>query len=178
LGKCTAQRVNAEANQRSNTFHTLRPTFLPGFTFSWLQLISHRHFMPKLLSVDHQRGWPFFQRLLVGLFHFLAPYLRYDVDMKDSVRLLYRGTLRIMLVLLHDFPDFLSAYAFALTDVIPMACIQLRNLILSAYPRNMRLPDPFQANLKIDALPEIAQAPVNMHEWSAVMTNSIKQDLG
>lgn len=35
----------------------------------------------------------------------------------------------------------------------------MRNLILSAFPRNMRLPDPFTPNLKVDTLPEIAQPP-------------------
>jgi hypothetical protein len=42
-------------NIYSNTFHTLQPSFLPGFTFSWLQLISHRFFMPKLLVADGQK---------------------------------------------------------------------------------------------------------------------------
>ena len=28
-------------------------------------------------------------------------------------------------------------------------CVQMRNLILSAFPRNMRLPDPFTPNLKV-----------------------------
>ena len=35
----------------------------------------------------------------------------------------------------------------------------MRNLILSAFPRNMRLPDPFTPNLKVDLLPEIAISP-------------------
>jgi CCR4-NOT transcription complex subunit 1 len=35
----------------------------------------------------------------------------------------------------------------------------MRNLILSAFPRNMRLPDPFTPNLKVDMLPEINHAP-------------------
>jgi CCR4-NOT transcription complex subunit 1 len=35
----------------------------------------------------------------------------------------------------------------------------MRNLVLSAFPRNMRLPDPFTPNLKVDLLPEIAQPP-------------------
>jgi CCR4-NOT transcription complex subunit 1 len=32
---------------------------------------------------------------------------------------------------------------------VPPSCIQMRNLILSAFPRNMRLPDPFTPNLKV-----------------------------
>lgn len=35
----------------------------------------------------------------------------------------------------------------------------MRNLILSAFPRNMRLPDPFLPNLKVDLLPEIHESP-------------------
>jgi CCR4-NOT transcription complex subunit 1 len=62
-------------------------------------------------------------------------------------------------VLLHDFPEFLSDYHFSLCDAIPATCVQMRNLVLSAFPRNMRLPDPFTPNLKVDLLPEIAQPP-------------------
>lgn len=99
-----------------------------------------------------------FQRLIVSLLRFLEPYLR-NAQLSDAVRLLYRGTLRVLLVLLHDFPEFLCENHFALCDVIPPSCIQMRNLILSAFPRNMRLPDPFTPNLKVDLLPEISQTP-------------------
>jgi CCR4-NOT transcription complex subunit 1 len=75
------------------------------------------------------------------------------------VTLLYKGTLRVLLVLLHDFPEFLCDYHYGFCDVIPPNCIQMRNLILSAFPRNMRLPDPFTPNLKVDMLQEITHAP-------------------
>jgi CCR4-NOT transcription complex subunit 1 len=39
----------------SETFHTLRPSFLPGFTFAWVSLISHRLFMSKLLLAPERR---------------------------------------------------------------------------------------------------------------------------
>lgn len=71
------------------------------------------------------------------------------------LKLLYfvlQGTLRVLLVLLHDFPEFLCDYHYGFCDVIPPNCIQLRNLILSAFPRNMRLPDPFTPNLKVGLL--------------------------
>lgn len=35
----------------------------------------------------------------------------------------------------------------------------MRNLILSAFPRSMRLPDPFTPNLKVDVLQEITSIP-------------------
>ncbi|KAJ7514921.1 hypothetical protein O6H91_23G065800 [Diphasiastrum complanatum] len=141
-----------------NAFLSLQPLRVPGWSFAWLELISHRVFMPKLLLSNSQKGWPMFQRLLVALFKFMDPYLR-NADLSDPVRLLYKGTLRVLLVLLHDFPEFLCDYHFSFCDVIPPSCIQMRNLILSAFPRNMRLPDPFTPNLKVDLLPEISQAP-------------------
>ncbi|KAJ3143084.1 hypothetical protein HK101_003252, partial [Irineochytrium annulatum] len=161
----------------SNTLHTLQPSFLPGFTFSWVQLISHRFFMPKLLQAENQKGWPFFQRLLVDVFKFLNPFLR-QPDMIETTRLLYKATLRILLVLLHDFPEFLCDYHFSFVDVIPGNCIQLRNLILSAFPKSMRLPDPFTPNLKVDLLPEINQPPHVLSDYtSSLVPSNFKNDI-
>ncbi len=53
-------------------------------------------------------------------------------------------------MLLHDFPEFLGEYHTSLCDMIPSSSIQLRNLILSAFPRSMLLPDPFTPQLKVD----------------------------
>ena len=71
-----------------------------------------------------------------------------------------QGTLRVLLVLLHDFPEFLCEYHFELCNKVPPSCIQMRNLILSAFPRMMRLPDPFTPNLKVRPLPALCVAPV------------------
>ncbi|KAI8355165.1 CCR4-Not complex component, Not1-domain-containing protein [Blakeslea trispora] len=161
----------------SNTFNTLQPLQFPGFTFAWIQLISHRLFMPKLLLAENQKGWPAFQRLLICVFKFIGPFLEVN-QLKDTTRLLYRGVLRVLLVLLHDFPEFLCDYHYSLCDVIPASCIQLRNLILSAFPRNMRLPDPFTPNLKIDLLPEISQSPNILSDYTSLLLKSnLKQEL-
>lgn len=54
----------------------------------------------------------------------------------------------------------------------------MRNLILSAFPRNMRLPDPFTPNLKIDLLPEIHQSPRILSDFTAIIDNcGLKKDL-
>ena len=42
-------------------------------------------------------------------------------------------------------PEFLCDH-YGFCDVIPPNCIQMRNLILSAFPTNMRLPDPFKVS--------------------------------
>jgi len=161
----------------SNTLHSLQPSKVAGFTFAWLELISHRMFMPKLLMAKAQRGWPLFQRLLADLFKFLEPFLR-GAELNEPIRLLYKGTLRVLLVLLHDFPEFLCDYHFSFCDVIPTSCIQMRNLILSAFPRNMRLPDPFTPNLKVDLLPEISQSPRILSKYTTTLShNNLKADI-
>ena len=54
--------------------------------------------------------------------------------------------------------------------VIPHTCVLLRNLVLSAFPRTMRLPDPFTPNLKVDLLPEIAQSPRILIDYVTSLT--------
>ena len=73
---------------------------------------------------------------------------------------LYRGVLRILLILHHDFPEFLAENHYRLCNIIPTHCMQLRNLVLSAYPSSFpELPDPFTAGLKVDRLEEIRTSP-------------------
>eukprot|EP00004_Rigifila_ramosa_P003722 TRINITY_DN1396_c0_g1_i5.p1 TRINITY_DN1396_c0_g1~~TRINITY_DN1396_c0_g1_i5.p1 ORF type:complete len:1958 (-),score=482.55 TRINITY_DN1396_c0_g1_i5:140-5680(-) len=159
------------------TLLSVNPLVCPAFAFAWLELISHRNFMPKLLLAKGQKGWPLYQQLLVSLLQFLEPFLR-TADLNDSVRLLYKGTLRVLLVLLHDFPEFLCDYHLSLCDAIPTTCIQMRNLVLSAFPRNVRLPDPFTPNLKVDLLPEISQPPRVLSAFSpALLMSQLKTDI-
>nr|XP_025640967.1 CCR4-NOT transcription complex subunit 1 isoform X1 [Arachis hypogaea] len=161
----------------ANTFHALQPLKVPAFSFAWLELISHRSFMPKMLTGNGQKGWPYIQRLLVDLFQFMEPFLRH-AELGDPVRFLYKGTLRVLLVLLHDFPEFLCDFHFTFCDVIPPSCIQMRNIVLSAFPRSMRLPDPSTPNLKIDLLQEITQSPRILSEVdAAIKAKQIKADV-
>ena len=73
---------------------------------------------------------------------------------------LYRGILRILLVLHHDFPEFLAENYFRLCNSIPRHCTQLHNLVLSAYPSSFpELPNPFVTGLKVDRLEEMREGP-------------------
>lgn len=161
-----------------HTYHILRPSIAPGFCYSWLELISHRVFIGRILAlIPQQKGWSMYSQLLLDLFKYLAPFLR-NAELAKPVQLLYKGTLRVLLVLLHDFPEFLCDYHFGFCDIIPSNCIQMRNLILAAFPRNMRLPDPFTPNLKVDMLNEIATAPRIFTNYVAnIQPASFKKDL-
>ncbi|KAK9243263.1 hypothetical protein V1506DRAFT_516426 [Lipomyces tetrasporus] len=110
-------------------FKALQPLAFPAFTFSWMTLISHRMFMPKILQLEQKKSWPIFEDLLETLLKFIGTYLN-ESALPDSIRYIYKGTLRIVLVLLHDIPEFLSQYHYNLCKVLPTDC-QLRSLILA-----------------------------------------------
>jgi CCR4-NOT transcription complex subunit 1 len=143
-------------NIYTQAYLSLQPTALPGFAFAWLQLISKRSFMPHLLR--NPKGWTSMHRLLSALLLFLQPFLKLG-QIPDPVKKLYKGTLRVLLVLLHDFPEFLCDFHLSFCDLIPLNAVQLRNLVLSAFPRTMRLPDPFTPNLKLDIMTDVSQPP-------------------
>ncbi|KAI9329571.1 CCR4-Not complex component, Not1-domain-containing protein [Obelidium mucronatum] len=99
------------------------------------------------------------RRLLVDLFKFLGPFLRQS-EMADAIRLLYKATLRILLVL---DPTFLHP-----AQEFDFECL----------PRNMRLPDPFTPNLKVELLPEINQAPHVMSDYTSSLNQiNLKAEL-
>ncbi|KAI0057116.1 Not1-domain-containing protein [Artomyces pyxidatus] len=150
----------------SDTLSSLQPTYFPGFAFSWMSLISHRLFMPKLLMSENREGWSAFYKLLLSLFKFLSPFLK-STELQPSSRDLYRGSLRLLLVLLHDFPEFLSEYYFTLCDVIPPNSIQMRNIVLSAFPPTIILPDPHLRNIKFETIPEMGPIPPILSEFTS-----------
>ena len=141
-----------------SAFHVCQPLVMPGFAFAWLELVSHRHFLPNIMLLPGEKGWHIAHQLLIDHFLFLEPYLS-RVELTPPIKKLYEGTLRVLLVLLHDFPSFLSGYHVSFCNVVPHNCVQLRNIILSATPKGMNPPDPFTPNLKIDLLSDIARNP-------------------
>jgi len=92
------------------------------------------------------------------MFKFMEPRLR-DGSITPTVDALTKGLLRTLLVLLHDFPDYLSENHFTLCNLIPPGCVQLKNLVLSAFPRMKRLPDPFMQGLILENIIENKDPP-------------------
>lgn len=155
------------------------PTSAPNFVFSWLQLISNKDLMPSLLSLSTNYGWPLFRHLMLRMVSYLSMFLTEPRQaMSNGVRTLYGGLLRVLLVLLHDFPEFLCAYHMDLCDVIPSVCVQLRNLVLASFPKDMRLPDPFLPDLNVEDLPDMLQQPLIMSDYLKHITgNGVREML-
>lgn len=91
---------------------------------------------------------------------YIGEHLKADeilIPMKD----LHRGTLKLLLVLHHDFPEFLAEHHYILLRSMPSHCIQMRSLVISAVPHpEFQLPDPLAGGLKVDRLEEMKRVPI------------------
>lgn len=154
------------------------PALSPNFVFSWLQLISNKELMPHLLSLSTTFGWPMFRHLILKMVSFLSQFLTEPRrGISGGVRVLYGGLLRVLLVLLHDFPEFLCAHHMDFCDVIPPVCVQLRNLVLASFPRDKRLPDPLLPDLNVEDLPEMIQHPLILSDYMRHINNGGLRDI-
>lgn len=166
------------------TLHILQPIKYPGFAFSWLQLISSKFLIKTILREDNHEIWNHYTILLVDLMIFYKDVFSIDFVVKEEMKLFYKGTLRILLVLIHDFSDFLSEQSFIILEEIPAHFKQFRNIILSAYPKNLKIQNPFnKPNQKISMkeyqeLPHLSpkiEARINSHNLHSILINYIKK---
>ncbi|KEQ88882.1 Not1-domain-containing protein [Aureobasidium pullulans EXF-150] len=137
----------------------LQPRFFPLFTFSWLALISHRMFVPEVMRSADRKGWDVYLQILQVLFSFLGDLVStQEISMHAAE--FYRGVLRVLLILQHDFPEFLTENHMRLNSSVPAGLLQLQNVINCAYPSSFQeLPDPFTPGLKMNRLEQIRQMP-------------------
>ena len=177
----------------ANNFLMLTPHYFPAFAYSWLMLISHRLFMPSLLklsndevgctpsftycSTDIWQGWDSFSKLMESALSYICQFLKPTIITPLAMDL-YRGILRVVLILHHDFPEFLAENHFRLCNSIPRYCTQLHNLVLSAYPSSFpELPDPFVTGLKVDRLEEMRKAPRVVGDYTGLLIQSNIKDV-
>ncbi|KAJ9354535.1 Ccr4-Not transcription complex subunit [Paecilomyces variotii] len=143
----------------ANKFLSLQPKYAPVFVYGWLSLVSHRVFMSGMLTMPDEAGWGPYCEIMQALLSYIGEQLK-PANVSYVAKDLYKGVLRILLILHHDFPEFVAENHFQFCNVIPAHCAQLRNLVLSAYPSSFhKLPDPFREGLKVERLEEIREAP-------------------
>jgi len=142
-----------------DVFNSLQPIVFPGFTFSWIALISHRMFLPQILELPDRAGYGIGVKLLTSLLKFQQTYQNKDSN-QDVLSVVFKGINRIFVGLIHDYPEFLVECHYQLVTAIPRGYIQLKNIVLSATPKDITVPDPFTQGLKVERLPEINDAPV------------------
>ena len=142
--------------------HIIQPIKYPGFAFSWLQLISSKFLMGPVLKDNSKEDWTSYNMLISDLIVFYKEVFTPRSMTTPEMKSFYKGTLRLLLVLLHDFPDFLCQFSFSLLEEIPDNFMQVKNIMVSAYPKGMRIPDPFEQEqqVKMDNGEEFNKMPV------------------
>lgn len=139
-------------------FHMYQPIAFPGFSFAWVTLISHRMFLPAMLRLCDGKGWANLVLLLSDLLKFLTLYIKKD-DIADSISVVYKGALRIFLAIANDVPEFLVENHYELINQVPATCIQLKNVILSSFPKKMVIPNPFSITSSMRMLKLCEESP-------------------
>ena len=125
-----------------------RPQVVPSFAFAYLELLSHRLFMPTLLQTYSSITWGAYCELVVSHLTFMGDQIK-PSEMSRAAKELYRGTVELFLVLHHDFPEFLAKHHFQLLNALPPRSIQLRSLVTSATPSNSGdMSEPFANGLQ------------------------------
>uniref|UniRef100_A0A7E4VNN2 Non-specific serine/threonine protein kinase n=1 Tax=Panagrellus redivivus TaxID=6233 RepID=A0A7E4VNN2_PANRE len=156
-----------------------QPRLLPGFVFQWLDIVGHRAIISCFLAdskAPTNIRVTYFQLLLYHL-KYMAPKFP-TLGISRGFESVYKATLRIMCVLLHDFPDFISDYCEVMCQVVPLYCIQLRNLIMSAYPSSVSLPNPFGTGFAdIEQNPLMDAMPRTPSEMFVIIPDELKKPL-
>lgn len=138
--------------------------------------------MPAMLE-DKEHGaatkeqrWDTYARLIEILLEYTGQLIK-PTGETIMAQNFYRGVLRVLLVIHHDYPEFLAEHHFRFCNSIPMHCTQLRNLIVSAYPSHiMDMPDPFLSGLKVDRVEDIRQSPTIRADVEKILIDAEVKD--
>lgn len=145
-----------------NTFavylQSAQPISFPGFSFAWVTLISHRMFLPTMLRLPDKSGWKNLMLLLIDLLKFLDKYTDKN-EVSNAISVVYKGALRVFLGISNDIPEFLIENHLELMNNLPPTYFQLKNVILSAIPKKMMLPNPYDPALSLEEIAACKEPP-------------------
>lgn len=150
----------------------IQPKFFNAFAFEWLSLVGHRLLVPQLLIGSRSNGgWETYVKLMNVVFEVLGNML--SMPESATTQDFYRGVTRMVLMLHHDFPEFLIENHTQLNSAIPWTCFQLHNLINSAATHAVLAdqPDPFTHGLKVNRLEQIRQQPASSFDPDQVLND-------
>lgn len=152
-------------------FNDLGPATFPFFVFAWTELIKHREFMPALLRMPNNAGWGAFTKILKQMLLFIGEQLKAS-EVPTPIKDLHRAAVKLLLVLYHDFPEYLAANHVVLCQGLQPYMGQLLNIILFSTPNTItKLPDPQQPGARLDSLEDVnIAAPVTAYDPVPVLS--------
>ncbi|KAK7414488.1 CCR4-NOT core subunit cdc39 [Neonectria punicea] len=153
-------------------FAGMGPTHLPGFIYAWLSLIQHRAFLPVILQLADGAGWAAFVNLVCQLLDTLGEQLKV-FEVSNVAKEIYRATLKLLVILQHDFPDFIAANHVKICASIPPHCTQLLNAVLAANPQQSpKLAESIHPGVKADRPGEARVNPGLVDEATLILRDA------
>ena len=97
--------------------------------------------------------------------------------MTEAIQAFYKGAVRVVLLIQMEQKDFLAQFHYSFICSLPDHAIQLKNIILYAFPENTKvMPDPFDLHLNIRL--ENERDPEILSNYEANLSiNNLKGDL-
>ncbi|CAK7216435.1 CCR4-NOT core subunit cdc39 [Sporothrix bragantina] len=152
-------------------FNDLGPAMFPFFVYAWAELIKHRIFMPSLLRAAGDDGWAAFTKILKQLLTFTGEQLKIS-ESTTMARELLRASLKLLLVIYHDFPDYLAANHVELVQCLPPYLVQPISIVLFATPTSMpKPPDPSLPGLRLDQMEEASIVPNGRYQPGPLLSS-------
>lgn len=93
------------------------------------------------------------------------------------MRSFYTATMNIVLVILKDYPQFLCDFHFSFVNALPDHAVQLKNMILAAFPKCIQPPSPFSQDLKVDTMLDVRDPRILSDYEAYLKVNGLKDDL-
>jgi len=121
--------------------HNLRPFDVPSFTLPWIELITDKYLIAAMLS--NTKTQPHYAILFIDFCATVSSLkLQNNTENSDILFCLgpnkevvfnkiYKALMRLILVLIHDVPDFISSIAPTAVSTISFSFTQLHNLLLT-----------------------------------------------
>ena len=134
------------------------------------------HFI-KRYDPQQNQAWFQIKDLLVACFSFLKQNMVPGQPMTRALDSFYVGTIRIVLLILKDYPDFLCDFHFNFVNSLPDHAIQLKNMILAAVPRSIQAQDPYQKDLLLDIYDNVKEPRILSNFENYLSVNNLKDDL-
>ncbi|KAH7021003.1 CCR4-Not complex component [Microdochium trichocladiopsis] len=122
----------------AKTMSVLNPERFPGFAYGWLTLVAHRRFAPELLLIENKRGWAPFTKLVSSALKSACEPMK-GLEVPEVAKEFYRAAIKLVLIIQHDFPEYIASSSSALLASVPPHCRQLRNVLINCTPAELAL---------------------------------------
>ena len=136
----------------ADKLHHIRPVSYPYFVMFWIELLGTPRLIYGLSTI--QTSWNAFLTLLIDFIEVVCNCMN---SMPPTFQVVYKACLRFLLILSHDFPDFISNVSRLVVIHLPFNFIHLRNILLTVPLKNMNVISPLKIDLSIDQIKEIHQ---------------------